>query len=74
MVIFHTFLFQAVFDLGMVPNTDKTAEEYADDLFDEVDANKDGEISFDEFMLAAEHNDTLIDMLIPMCEPETWIV
>lgn len=44
---------------------------FADRLFADVDANGDGDITFDEFKLAAEQNETLIDLLLPA---PTWML
>ncbi|XP_052774737.1 neuronal calcium sensor 2-like [Mya arenaria] len=38
---------------------------FSDRLFAEVDANGDGDITFEEFRMAAEQNETLIDLLLP---------
>ena len=56
-----------MFDLStaQVPTISKSPEEFADDLFDEVDANGDGDITFEEFCEAAEKNESLIDILMP---------
>ncbi|XP_052258411.1 neuronal calcium sensor 2-like [Dreissena polymorpha] len=42
-----------------------SAEDFADRLFNQVDANGDGDITFEEFRRAAEINETLIDLLLP---------
>ncbi|KAH3694449.1 hypothetical protein DPMN_081950 [Dreissena polymorpha] len=44
---------------------EETPDEFADRLFEEADENKDGKITFEEFQKAAEHNDTLVNMLLP---------
>ncbi|KAH3694448.1 neurocalcin-delta B-like isoform X1 [Dreissena polymorpha] len=44
---------------------EETPDEFADRLFEEADENRDGKITFEEFQKAAEHNDTLVNMLLP---------
>lgn len=58
---------KAVFDLTVLPELmpGKTAIEFADELFREVDINGDGEITFEEFVEAANKNETIIDLLLP---------
>ena len=46
-----------------LPN--ETAQSFAEKLFDSVDENSDGEITFDEFVKAAEEDETLIELLLP---------
>ena len=68
-VLTVTFLltFQAVFHISSIPDTlpYETPESFAEKLFDSVDENGDGEITFDEFVQAAEEDETLIDLLLP---------
>ncbi|KAH3694484.1 neuronal calcium sensor 2-like [Dreissena polymorpha] len=42
-----------------------SADDFADRLFNHVDANGDGDITFEEFRRGAEINETLIDLLLP---------
>ena len=43
----------------------KTPDQYADELFDEVDTDGDGEITFKEFVCAADQNERLIELILP---------
>lgn len=58
---------KAVFHISSIPDTlpYETPESFAEKLFDSVDENGDGEITFDEFVQAAEEDETLIDLLLP---------
>ena len=67
MFIEHLFIFQAVFHISAIPETlpNETPESFAEKLFDSVDENSDGEVTFDEFVKAAEEDETLIELLLP---------
>ena len=58
---------QAVFHISAIteqlPN--ETPQSFAEKLFESVDENSDGEISFEEFVKAAEEDETLIELLLP---------
>lgn len=58
---------KAVFHISAIPETlpNETPESFAEKLFDSVDENSDGEITFDEFVKAAEEDETLIELLLP---------
>lgn len=60
-------LVKAVFHISSIPDAlpKETPESFAEKLFDSVDENGDGEITFDEFVKAAEDDETLIDLLLP---------
>ena len=47
---------------------EESAESYAEKLFNTVDKNGDGEITFDEFVKASEDDDSLINLLLPSPE------
>lgn len=65
---------KAVADVSVLPEDavkkNETPKMFADRLFDEIDRNGDGEITFEEFESAAESNAALIDMLLPAPETE----
>lgn len=65
---------KAVADVSVLPEDavkkNETPKMFADRLFDEIDRNGDGEITFEEFESAAESNSALIDMLLPAPETE----
>ncbi|XP_052258419.1 hippocalcin-like protein 1 isoform X4 [Dreissena polymorpha] len=61
----HEMRLIAVADVVELFLGDETPDEFADRLFEEADVNKDGKITFEEFQKAAEHNDTLVNMLLP---------
>ena len=44
----------------------KTPDQFADELFDAVDLNGDGDITFQEFVQAADQNECLIDLILPV--------
>ena len=56
-----------MFHISAIPETlpNETPESFAEKLFDSVDENSDGEITFDEFVKAAEEDETLIELLLP---------
>ncbi|KAL4236571.1 hypothetical protein ACF0H5_004956 [Mactra antiquata] len=60
---------KAVADVSVLPEgsikKNETPKMFADRLFKEIDVNGDGEITFEEFEMAAERNVSLIDMLLP---------
>lgn len=58
---------KAVFRISSIPDVlpNETPESFADKLFNSVDENGDGEITFDEFVKAAEEDDTIVDLLLP---------
>jgi hypothetical protein len=61
-----------VADVSVLPDDavkhSETPIKFADRLFNEIDVNGDGEITFDEFETAAEQNSALIEMLLPVPE------
>ncbi|XP_060593374.1 neuronal calcium sensor 1-like [Ruditapes philippinarum] len=63
---------KAVADVSVLPDEavkhNETPIKFADRLFNEIDVNGDGEITFDEFETAAEQNSALIEMLLPVPE------
>ncbi|XP_045158035.2 neurocalcin-delta B-like [Mercenaria mercenaria] len=65
---------KAVADVSVLPAKDlenkESPNKFADRLFDEIDVNGDGEITFEEFAAAAERNATLIEMLMPAPESD----
>ncbi|XP_045158033.1 neurocalcin-delta B-like [Mercenaria mercenaria] len=65
---------KAVADVSVLPAKDlenkESPNKFADRLFDEIDVNGDGEITYQEFAAAAERNATLIEMLMPAPESD----
>ncbi|XP_045158032.2 neurocalcin-delta B-like [Mercenaria mercenaria] len=63
---------KAVADVSVLPEdaleNKESPNKFADRLFDEIDVNGDGEITYNEFKAAAERNATLIEMLMPAPE------
>ena len=61
-------MLQAVFHISSIPEQlpKESAESFAEKLFHSVDENGDGEITFDEFAKAAEEDETIIDLRLPV--------
>lgn len=43
----------------------QSADDYADKLFDSVDTDSSGDITFEEFVTAAEKDETLLELILP---------
>lgn len=58
---------KAVFHISSISEMlpDDTPESFAERLFASVDVNGDGEITFEEFVKAADEDETIIDLLLP---------
>lgn len=56
-----------MFHISSIAETlpEETPESFAEKLFDSIDENGDGKITLEEFVKAAEEDETVIDLLLP---------